>query len=79
MLRALQGTNVIFDMLVGVVALLALAFCAWLANDLLWAKWDNEEARPEARRLTWLIAANLAAVVAGIACVVWLVLRAGVW
>jgi hypothetical protein len=79
MLQALEVDKMVVNGLIGIVAIMALAFCGWLANDLLWDRWDDEKIKPEARRLTWLIAANLAAAMLGMVIIGVLVLRTSVW
>lgn len=79
MLQTREMIDVYADLLVVVAVALALSFCAWLANDLLWERWEGEQDKEKARQLTWLIAANVAGVLIGTIGLVWLALRASVW
>lgn len=69
----------VWELLLIVAVMLCLALCAWLANDLLWDRWEAEKEKTEARRLTQLIALNLVACVIGGAGLLVLAFRASVW
>lgn len=79
MLKTWEEMTVVFDLVLIVAIGVLVAFIGWLANDLLWDRWEHEQEKRDARRLTWLIAANLVATVgAGIGLAL-LALRTSVW
>lgn len=67
------------DLLVILLVGLCMTWCAWLANDMLWDRWQGEKDAVEARRLTWLIALNLTGAVAGGTGLLVLALRTSIW